>query len=97
MRRQGRGEVKKISELFQVYATRFKAPEKTVIKTFQEVIKDLFSVQIAEKSCSYAVHSKTLSIQNNGQLKSEILIRKNEVLSHLKGRLGEKNAPNEIL
>lgn len=95
-----RGEEKhavNIKTLFDTYKKRFRAPQKTVIKTFQEVAKDLLGVEIDQKNCEYSVSSKTLQIILSGPIKTEILIRKEEIITHMKGRLGEKSAPKEIL
>ena len=97
MRRTGRGEVKKMGDLFEVYRKRLQAPEKTVVSAFVEVVKDVLGVTLPNNSCSYSPHSKTLLIVASGVIKHEILMRKKEILSHLKGRLGEKSAPREIL
>ncbi len=97
MRKFGRGEITKISKLFSVYATRFKAPQGTVTKVFCEVIYDLFNFTLKEGACTYTVATKTLHINVGGPLKSEILLRKGEILTHLKGRLGEKSTPTDIL
>jgi hypothetical protein len=97
MRSHGRGEITKISKLFEAYATRFKAPEKTVIKAFVEVVQDLFGFTLKDSYCAYTPSSKILRLLAPGPLKTEILIKKKEILTHLKGRLGEKSAPKEIL
>lgn len=93
-----RGEgIKKLSSLFDKYKNVLVAPQGTVISAFQEVISDIFNYDIPKENITYATHSKTLSVRVAGPLKSEIMLRKKEILTHLKGRLGEKGAPNEIL
>ena len=95
--RQGKGQAVKIASLFEAYKTRLRAPQGVVVKTFQEVIKDMFNIAVRAEQCSYSVHSKTLTVNVSGPLKMEIRMRKAEILTHLKGRLGEKGAPQEIL
>ena len=97
MRKKGRGDIVKVGDLFEVYTKRLKAPQGTVITTFREVVKDLLDVSIDKKQCAYTVATKTFKITAPGPLKSEILIRKREILMHMKGRLGEKSAPTEII
>lgn len=97
MRKEGRGGVVKISELFKVYTDRLRAPQKTVIKTFIEVVEDMFHITLKDDQCAYMVTSRTLTLHAGGPLKSEILLHKKEILTHLKGRLGEKSAPREIV
>ena len=93
---RGRGIVK-VSDLFEKYTNILVAPERTVLNTFCEIVKDLFGVPISKEQCSYTSSTHTLVVRVAGPLKSEILLRKGEILTHLKGRLGEKNAPKEIL
>ncbi len=97
MRKAGSGGIVKISDLFKVYADRLRAPQKTVVSTFIEVIEDLFHIQIRAEQCNYSVATKTLTVHTFGPLKSEIIVHKKEILAHLKGRLGEKSTPKEIL
>jgi len=93
-----RGEgVKKLGDLFSVYKERLVAPQGAVIDTFLEVSHDLLSVQIAKERVSYNPRSKTLSLAIGGPLKAEVLLRKDEILSHIKARLSGRSAPTEIL
>jgi len=87
----------KINQLFETYKKRLQAPQKTVIKTLQEIIRDLLGFEIEKDHCSYNVFNKTLTLNISGTKKTEILIRKEEILNHLKGRLGQKSAPKEII
>lgn len=86
-----------ISALFEKYKQTLKAPQGTIITTTIEVIDDLIGVEIAQERVSYKPHSKTLSFRVAGPLKSEILLRKVEILAHLRGRLGAQSAPDKIL
>jgi hypothetical protein len=95
--RKGRGEITKLSALFEKYRSTLRAPQSSVIDCFCDVVEDLVGVPVSKASVSYAVHSKTLALRLSGPLKSEIQLRKGEILSHMKGRLGEQNAPAEII
>lgn len=97
MRRKGRGEITKIGNLFEVYKLRLRAPQGAVVKTFQEIMKDLFKVEVRSDQCSYSVATKTLRVTLSGPLRTEMMLRKTEVLTHLRGRLGDKGAPTNIL
>lgn len=97
MRKEGRGGITKIADLFAVYKARLKAPQGAVVKVFGEVVHDLLNIHIEEKWCSYAVASKILYLSSPGPIKSEVLMHKKEILNHLKGRLGEKSAPHDIV
>jgi len=95
--RKGRGEITKLGDLFEKYRKTLKAPQGTVIEAFRDVVEDLLSIKIPKEKIKYSPTSKILSIQGGGPIKSEINLNKKEILTHLKGRLGEKSAPKEIL
>ena len=97
MKRKGRGEVTKVSDLFAVYKNKLKAPEGTVITTTQEIIHDMFGFNLPKEAIRYKVSSKTLTITAPGPLKTEIKLQQKEILTHLKGRLGASGAPTTIL
>ena len=94
--RKGRGEITKLGDLFEKYKKTLKAPQATVIETFREVVSELLSIEIPKERVKYSTSSKTLSVTGGGPLKSEIKIHKKEILTHMKGRLGDKSAPSEI-
>ncbi len=95
--RKGRGEIIKLSALFEKYKKTLRAPQGVVIDCFREVTEDVIGLSISKESVSYSVHTKTLSVRVSGPLKSEIKLRKKEILTHMKGRLGDQGAPIEIL
>lgn len=95
--RKGRGEITKLSALFEKYKQTLRAPQGTVVDCFCEVVQDLVGVSVNKNDVSYSVHTQTLSLRVRGPLKSEIKLRKKEILTHMKGRLGAKSAPVEIL
>lgn len=95
--RKGSGDIRKLGDLFEKYRKTLVAPQKTVVTTFCEVVEELLNIKIDPKRVRYATGSKTLSLSGGGPLKSEVQLHKNEILAHMKGRLGEKNAPQEIL
>lgn len=95
--RKGRGEIVKLSDLFEKYKKTLRAPQGTVIDCFREVVEDVVGVSVSKESVSYSVFTKTLSARVSGPLKSEIKLRKKEILAHMKGRLGDESAPTEIL
>lgn len=86
-----------IHDLFAKYRNNLEAPEQTVKDAFCDVVDDLFSIRIPSERVSYNVASKTLSLAVSGALKTEIKVRQDEILTHLKGRLGAKSAPKTIL
>lgn len=93
-----RGEgIKNLNSLFDKYRKTLKAPQGSVIAAFIEVVNDVLGITVKKEAVRYTPSSKTLVIQGGGPLKSEITLHKEEILNHLKGRLGEKSAPKEIL
>ena len=92
-RKNRRGEIVKVSALFEKYKTILKAPQGTVVKEFIEVVHDLTSIKIDSKFIKYSVATKTLSVTAPSALKQELSLHQAEIILHLKARLGEKNAP----
>lgn len=93
-----RGEgIKKLSNLFDKYKNTLIAPERSVKQVFCEVVKDLYGWDVPFEVITYTPSSKTLSIQSSGALKSEIQIHHQEIITHMKGRLGERSAPKKII
>lgn len=93
-----RGEgIKKINNLFEKYKKSLRAPQATVVKEFQGVVYELFGSEVGKHQCSYTPHSRTLVLTIGGPLKTEILLRKKEILTRLKEELGEKSSPKQIL
>jgi hypothetical protein len=87
----------KISDLFEKYKNTLKAPQGVVVDNFREVMEDLFGLPIKKEQIKYTVYSRTLSVNVQGPLKTEIKLRKKEILNHLKGRLGDNSAPLDII
>lgn len=93
-----RGEgIKKIDSLFNKYKKILKAPQGVVVDAFIEVVNDLVGVKIPKEYITYTTHSKTLSLAISGPLKSEILLHKDEIITHMKGRIGAQSAPKVII
>lgn len=90
-------KLEQISSLFAIYQKKLRAPQKTVVNECIDVIDDIFAVRIKVSECAYIPQTKTMHIHIRGPFKSEVMLRKEEILTHLKGRLGEKSAPNCIL
>ena len=88
---------RQISDLFAKYKRTLKAPQGTVVTTAVEVIYDLVGVEIPKERVTYKPHTKILSVRVAGPLKTEIQLRKQEILAHIRGRLGSQNVPTEIL
>jgi len=96
MRKRG-GELKKVSDLFSKYRERLVAPQSSVVAVFLEVVEDLMGFAVKSERVSYSPGTKTIYLSVPSVLKQEILRNKKDILNHLKGRLGEKSAPKEII
>lgn len=93
-----RGEgVKQLKDLFQKYREKLIAPEATIVNTFIEVVKDVLEIDIKKELISYTPSNKTLSLKVSGVIKNEIALHQEELLHHMKGRVGVKAAPTKIL
>lgn len=93
-----RGEgTKKLVDLFAKYKQTLRAPEQSVRIAVVEVIEDLLAIKVPETKLTYSPHTRLITVKAAGLLRSEILLHKKEILAHVKGRLGEKNAPYDII
>lgn len=86
-----------IGGLFEKYQKTLIAPQKAVIDTFCDVVEDVCGFPVNTKDVTYTPASKTIGLNLSGPIKTEILMHHEEILIHLKGRLGEKNTPRVIL
>lgn len=92
-----RGELKKLSSLFDKYKERLIAPERTVIDSFVEVVNDLMGIPLDKKKVKYTPSTKTVYFVGSGAIRNELKLQEKEILVHVAGRIGEKNAPKRIV
>jgi hypothetical protein len=97
MRGRHEGPPKKLSDLFEVYRKRLRAPQGSVVDAAIEVIHDVIGVTLKKSEVTYTPRTRTLTLRTSGMVKSEVHLKKEEILAHLKGRLGPSNAPESIL
>lgn len=95
-KKRGAGVVH-ISGLFQKYANTLTAPQGTVIQAFVETVDEFFGITIPKAQCTYSPASKTLVYKGSGMLKSEILLKKQEILNSIQQKVGKKSTPKELL
>ena len=74
-----------------------RAPQGAVITACREVIKDLVEIEVPKEKLKYSPQTRILSFTVGGPLKSEVMLHKKDILTHLKGRLGPQNAPKDII
>lgn len=93
-----RGEgIKKLSGLFEKYKHTLKAPQGSVIKEFCEVVTDVTGISVPTTKVSYTPSTRVITLTVGGPLKSELLLHKREILTHLQGRLGVTSAPKDFI
>lgn len=88
--------IKPLGDLFAKYKN-LKAPQQHVVSTFVEVVEDVLEITLKNEFVRYTPHSKTLSVTAPSPIKSELLLHKQEILTHVKGRLGPTNSPKDII
>jgi len=91
-----RGELVRVSSLFDKYKIILEPPQATVITTVSEVLSDVCGVAVEKKNIKYSVVTKTITLTVPGIVKQEIARHHSEIINHLRGRLGAK-APTTIL
>ena len=88
--------VKKLVDLFAKYK-KLTPPEGRVTTTFCEIVFDLYGFKVDKKQISYNPVTGTIHTRLPGPLKNELYLKKEELINHLKGRLGDKHAPKNII
>jgi len=91
------GELKKVSDLFSKYREKLIAPQSSVVSALVEVVDDLMGIKIKPEQVDYSTSTRTLHLRLPAVLRQEIQRNKGDILLHLKGRLGERNAPKELV
>ncbi len=94
--REYRGAVQ-ISDLFAAYKKRFRPPQGVVVTTFCAVVETELGVALSRTQVRYSVHTRTLSVQANGPLKSELLLRQKRLLELCGTVLGAESVPTCIV
>lgn len=89
--------IKPIGSLFEKYARALKPPQTHVITTFCDVVADVVGITLDSAEIAYSTHTKIITVRTASPVKTEILLKKQILLTHLKGRLGVGNAPRDIL
>lgn len=88
--------LKPINSLFDRYRQQLRPPQKVVVDEIVEVIEDLFTISLDPARVEYKPYEKCIYLRVSGVLKSELLVRKKEILAHVRGRLGVNQGPTDI-
>lgn len=92
-----RGELVKVSALFEKYLLTLKAPQRTVEKAACTAINEVTGLSLAVEQVSYTVSTKTLYIKAPALIRSEIKIRNEEIFVALQKYLGTGENPGHFL
>ncbi len=93
-----RGEViVRVSDLFTKYKQVLRAPQRTVVHTFCEVLTSHYGITVPYERCTYNTKTKTLTLTTSGIVKTEVIRHKKDILKILEELLGKKSAPEQIL
>ena len=96
--RKVRGQgITHVSSLFEKYKKTLRAPEATTIHTFVAVVEDEFSIPLEHDQCSYDPRTRTLAVRASGVVKTEIALKKRDILARVAQKVGERNAPTTIV
>lgn len=86
-----------LGNLLERYKKIFKPPQASVEKEAIEVVKHVCGIQLLPHQLSYTVATKTLYIKAPSLLRSELLMHRSTIVTELRTRLGEGNAPTTLL
>lgn len=86
-----------ITNLFEKYKKTLRAPQKSVVEAFKKATEEVVGIELDSRHLSYSPPTKTLSLTISGPIKTEVLLRKKELLTHVEKNLGKKNTPTTIL
>ncbi|MEN9920283.1 MAG: hypothetical protein RL538_176 [Candidatus Parcubacteria bacterium] len=86
-----------LGRLLERYKVFLKPPQASVEKECLQVISEVTGIMLRSDQVSYTVATKTLYIKAPSLLRSELLLRRVELLEAFKGRLGGGSAPSSIL
>jgi hypothetical protein len=92
-----RGELVKVSALFEKYLLTLKAPQRTVEKAACAAINDVTGLSLKVEQVMYTVSTKTLYINAPAMIRSEIKIRNEEIFTALRMYLGEGEGVGQLL
>lgn len=89
---------KKIDTLLSRYTTRFRPPQKTVLTTFTAIVERECGVVVAPEVVDYVVSKRMIvTTRLPGPVRSEVLLKKDTILSCCVECLGEAYAPTSIV
>lgn len=88
---------KPLNALLEKYRTRIRAPQKRIVEVFQHIAEQEIGVHIDTKYITYQVRDKNIFLTCPSLLKSEVSMKKRDILTRMKDILGERDAPQNII
>ena len=85
-----------LGSLLSRYKIHLRAPEGAVIEAFIAVA-GRYDISLTRKECGYNVSTRALSIRSSGPKKTEIFLKKGDLLRAITEVLGTRNAPKDII
>lgn len=92
-----RGEVVKVSSLFEKYRNHLRAPQQSVVEEMRKIIFEVIGIQLESHQLSYTVATRTLAVHAPGLIRQEIQLKKPTILQFAQTRLGVKSCPHTII
>lgn len=92
-----RGELTKVGSLFDKYLKVLKPPQSSVEKVACEVINEVVGCRLLPHQVSYTVATRTLYVKAPGLIRTEVTLKRTEVLYRLKERLPGNDSPETLL
>ena len=89
-------QLRSMNDLLSRYKERLQPPQKTVETAVIEVIYDVLAIELQSTHVTYTPNNKQVFLRVSGVVKTEVLLQKEAILTHLRGRLGVHNSPQDI-
>lgn len=95
--KQRRGELTKVSTLFDKYVRLLVPPQSSVEKVACEVINAHLRCVVTVEQVTYTVPTRTLYVAAPALYKQEVRMQHDSILGELRQRLGPERCPLTIL
>ncbi len=93
---RGQG-IKHVGSLFEKYTKILRAPQGVVIDAMTIIVEEVCRYTLKREQCLYDPQTQIFTLRVSGMVKTEILLKKKEILQQLREVLGERGAPRDIL
>ncbi len=94
--KRGKGIVH-VKDLFAKYTKVLRAPQGIVLTAFIHAVEEVCGVSLTKTQCRYDVTKRTITVTASGVIRTEILLKKEDVLRVVGEVIGKENSPTQIL